>query len=67
MESRFLPTYNRFHTEKDGVIVDLNCLVGTENVLIYDMNISADDAREISVFAHLEMGLMEYLREAQWQ
>lgn len=47
--------YTRFHAEKDGVTVDLNCFVGTENVLIYDMNISADDAREISVFACREI------------
>ncbi len=31
------------------------------------MNISADGKREISVFACREMGLMEYLREVQWQ
>ena len=31
------------------------------------MNISAETAREISVFACREMGLMEYLREVQWQ
>ena len=31
------------------------------------MNISADEKREISVFACREMGLMEYLREVQWQ
>lgn len=59
--------YTRFHAEKDGVTVDLNCFVGTENVLIYDINISSATPREISVFACREMGLMEYLREVQWQ
>ena len=50
--------YTRFHAEKDGVTVDLNCFVGTENVLIYDINISSATPREISVFACREMGLM---------
>ena len=59
--------YTRFHAENDGVTVDLRCFVGKDDVLVYDMDFSAEDNREISVFACREMGLMEYLREVQWQ
>lgn len=59
--------YTRFHAEKDGVIVDLRCFVGEDDALVYDMDFTCRDEREIGVFACREMGLMEYLREVQWQ
>lgn len=59
--------YTRFFAKKDDVTVELKCFVGKDNVLIYDMQLSCPAERKVSVFACREMGLMEYLREVQWQ
>ena len=59
--------YTRFFAKKDGVTVELKFFVGKDDALICDMQLSCPDERKISVFACREMGLMEYLREVQWQ
>ena len=59
--------YTRFTAEKDGLKAELTCFIGKENVLIYQMRLSAKTARKVQVFACQEMGLMQYLREVQWQ
>lgn len=59
--------YTRFMAEKDGVKVNLNCFIGKENVLVYKMQIESKKNKSLSVFACQEMGMMEYLREVQWQ
>lgn len=59
--------YTRFSAEKNGVRVDLKCFVAKENVLVYSLDISSEDDREIDVFACQEMGMMEYLKEVNWQ
>lgn len=58
--------YTRFEAEKDGLKVSVKCFIGKENVLVYDLDVSSDRAREVQVFACQEMALMEYLRECQW-
>ncbi len=59
--------YTRFTAEKDGLKAVLTCFIGKENTLIYQMHLSANTARKVQVFACQEMGLMQYLREVQWQ
>lgn len=59
--------YTRFTAEKDGLKVNLVCFIGKDNVLVYKMQILSDVERKIQVFACQEMGLMQYLREVQWQ
>ncbi len=59
--------YTRFKATKDGVTVNLYAFVARENTLCYKMEIESIDDRKIKVFACQEMGMMEYLREVQWQ
>ncbi len=59
--------YTRFSAEKDGLKVDVKCFIGKDNALVYDVNFVSDDDRDVTVFACHEMGLMEYLREVQYQ
>ena len=59
--------YTRFMAEKDGLSVHLTCFIAKDNVLVYKMEICAKTARKVQVFACQEMGLMQYLREVQWQ
>lgn len=66
-ESRHGLGYTRFIAEKDGLKVNATCFVGKDNALIYSLKIVSNSNRKIEVFAAQEMGLMEYLREVQWQ
>jgi cellobiose phosphorylase len=59
--------YTRFSAEKDGLKVELKCFVAKDNVLIYNLILQSNEDRNVQVFACQEMGLMQYLREAQWQ
>ena len=59
--------YTRFEAEKDGVKVHLTCFIGEDNVLVYNMKITSKTDKKIQVFACQEMGMMQYLREVQWQ
>lgn len=59
--------YTRFMAEKDGLKAELICFIGKDNVLIYKMSLVAETERKVQVFACQEMGLMQYLREVQWQ
>lgn len=59
--------YTRFHAKHDGVALDAKCFVGEDNALVYSISITSDCDRKIKLFAAQEMGLMEYLREVQWQ
>ena len=59
--------FTRFTAEKDGLKAVLTCFIGKENTLIYQMRLSANTPRKVQVFACQEMGLMQYLREVQWQ
>lgn len=59
--------YTRFKAEKDGVKVSLKCFIGEDNVLVYNMNLCADKDKKLQVYVCQEMGMMQYLREVQWQ
>ena len=59
--------YTKFNAEYDGVEVGVKCFVGKDNALIYNVVLTSDSDRKIKLFAAQEMGLMQYLREVQWQ
>lgn len=59
--------YTRFLAKKDGLTAELTCFIGKDNVLIYSLSFNSETERKIQVFACQEMGLMQYLREVQWQ
>lgn len=59
--------YTKFSAEHDGVRADVKCFVGKDNALIYNITLTSAQDRKIKLFAAQEMGMMEYLREVQWQ
>ena len=59
--------YTRFSASVDGVSVNATCFVGKDDALIYSLKIKSVTDRNIKLFAAQEMGLMQYLREVQWQ
>ena len=60
--------YTKFHSRKNGLTADARYFVGPEvNCLIWELNIKSDTDRDISVFPYVELGMMEYMREIQWQ
>ena len=59
--------YTKFNAEYDEVKADVKCFVGKDNALIYNVVLTSDCDRKIKLFAVQEMGMMEYLREVQWQ
>ncbi len=60
--------YTRFESEKDGVSAVVTYFVGElENALIWNMKLKSDTDKKITVFPYVELGMMEFMRELQWQ
>ena len=60
--------YTRFEAKKKGLNVTSTYFVGEyENALVWDLKIKSDTDREISIFPYVELGMMEFMRELQWQ
>ncbi|MBP3359512.1 MAG: hypothetical protein J6N52_01540 [Clostridia bacterium] len=60
--------YTVFEAEKDGLSAHVRYFVGSlENALIWNMKLKADTDRKITVFPYVELGMMEFMRELQWQ
>ena len=60
--------YTRFEAEKNGVSVTSRYFVGEyENALIWNLKIKSDTDKKITVFPYVELGMMEFMRELQWQ
>lgn len=60
--------YTRFEAEKNGVFVTAKYFVGEyENVLIWNLKIKSDTDKTIKIFPYVELGMMEFMRELQWQ
>ena len=60
--------YTRFEAEKDGVSTVITYFVGKlENALIWNMKLKSDTDKKITVFPYVELGMMEFMRELQWQ
>jgi len=60
--------YTRFAAEKNGVEVTSTYFVGEyENALIWNLKIKSNEDKNITVFPYVELGMMEFMRELQWQ
>lgn len=60
--------YTRFEAEKNGVSVTSTYFVGKyENALIWNLKIKSNSDKRITIFPYVELGMMEFMRELQWQ
>lgn len=60
--------YTRFEAERKGIHVTANYFVGPyENALIWNLKIKSDEDKQITLFPYVELGMMEFMRELQWQ
>lgn len=60
--------YTRFEAEKNGLRAVSTYFVGEyENALIWNIKLSSDKDRRIKLFPYVELGMMEFMRELQWQ
>lgn len=60
--------YSRFEAKKNGVHIKATYFIGKEeNALIWNLKIQADKEKRITLFPYVELGMMEFLREMQWQ
>lgn len=62
--------YTRFKASRDGVLAELTYFVGKyENSLIWNLKLknTARTAKKLDLYAYVEFGMMEFMRELQWQ
>lgn len=60
--------YTRFEAEKNGINAVSTYFVGKyENALIWNIKLTADADKTITLFPYVELGMMEFMRELQWQ
>jgi len=62
--------YTRFKSERKELSAQVNYFVGPfENSLIWNLRLKNNSkcAKKLSVFAYVEFGMMEFMRELQWQ
>jgi len=60
--------YTRFEAEKNGIKAVANYFVGEfENALIWNLKLTSDKDKNITLFPYVELGMMEFMRELQWQ
>ncbi len=60
--------YTRFEAEKNGVSAVATYFVGEyENALIWNLKLKSDSDKKITIFPYVELGMMEFMRELQWQ
>lgn len=62
--------YTRFEAKRGGIAARTVYFVGPhENSLIWNLNLTNEgtEAKELKVYAYAEFGMMEFMRELQWQ
>ncbi len=60
--------YTDFMSEKNGLRADARYFVGKyQNALIWELKLTSDTDRDVTVFPYVELGMMEFMRELQWQ
>lgn len=60
--------YTVFRSEHNGLKADLRFHIGyLEDCLVWELNLKADTDRKIKLFPYVELGMMEFMRELQWQ
>ncbi len=60
--------YTRFEAKKNGLSAKSLYFVGEyENAMIWNIKLKAETDRKIKLFPYVELGMMEFMRELQWQ
>ena len=60
--------YTRFEAKKNGLSAVLTYFVGEyENALIWNLKLTSDTDKKVTLFPFVELGMMEFMREMQWQ
>ena len=60
--------YTRFDAQKNGVSASSLYFVGKyKNALIWKLKLTSKEDKRITIFPFVELGMMEFLREIQWQ
>ncbi len=60
--------YTRFEAKKNGLACTATYFVGKfENALLWNLKFKADEDKKVSLFPYVELGMMEFMRELQWQ
>jgi cellobiose phosphorylase len=62
--------YTRFSAQRKGIRSELVYFVGgLEDSLIWNLKLFNEDdkPRKLCIFAYVEFGMMEFMRELQWQ
>ena len=60
--------YTVFRSEHNGLKADLRFHIGyLEDCLVWELNLKSDTDRKIKLFPYVELGMMEFMRELQWQ
>ena len=60
--------YTRFLAEKNGINAVATYFVGEyENALIWNLKLKSNTNKKITIFPYVELGMMEFMRELQWQ
>lgn len=60
--------YTRFEAARGGLAVNAVYFVGKkENALIWSLKLKSDADRHIELYPFVELGMMEFMRELQWQ
>ena len=60
--------YTRFEAEKDGLNAEAVYFVGKDqDAMIWSLRFKSDRDRKITVYPFVELGMMEFMRELQWQ
>ncbi len=60
--------YTRFEAERKGLSATATYFVGKyENALIWNLKLKSETDKTIKLFPYVELGMMEFMRELQWQ
>lgn len=60
--------YTRFSAERDGLHAEATYLVSPlKNVMLWHLELRSDRDRNVTIYPYVELGMMEFMRELQWQ
>lgn len=60
--------YTRFTAERDGLRTEVTYLVSPlKNVMLWHLELRSDRDRDVTIYPYVELGMMEFMRELQWQ
>lgn len=60
--------YTRFTAERDGLRTEVTYLVSPlKNVMLWHLELRSDCDRNVTIYPYVELGMMEFMRELQWQ